>query len=201
MTMRAAALALCQRWGNAWFHPHMAPGLACSISAVVQTECGEGKNWPMTPKFSATGGMRHCGSAQAYWGQSPWADEPRFTFYKLCEGQDTNILSWLSQHLLTPSLTFSYDGGWEQYSRTILFSQRLAVCLSWRPKRCRTKFPRKVLFSSSLSQIASQTGAFPLLPVLLLASFLPPDLARRGKNEKTGAPAATLSSWGIKMTH
>lgn len=54
---------------------------------------------------------RHCGSAPAYWGQSPWADKPPFTFYKLCVGQDTNILGWLSQHLLTPSLTFSYDGG------------------------------------------------------------------------------------------
>lgn len=88
---------------------------------------------------------RYCGSAQANWGQSPWADKPPFTFYKLCVGQNTNILGWLSQHLLKPSLTFSYDGGWEQNTwKPFLFSRRLAVCLSWRPKRCRTdKVPKK----------------------------------------------------------
>lgn len=114
MTMRAAALALCQRWGNAWFHPHMVPGLACSVSATVPTECREGKNWPTTPNLSTTGGTAALWLGSSLLGSKPWADEPPFTFYKLCVGQvgqDTNILGWLSQHLLTPSLTFSCDGG------------------------------------------------------------------------------------------
>lgn len=97
MTMRAAALDLCQRWGDAWFHPHMAPGLACSISAIVQTECREGKNWPTTPNLSTTESTAALWLGSSLLGSKPWADEPPFTFYKLCVGRDTNIYTGLTE--------------------------------------------------------------------------------------------------------
>lgn len=50
------------------------------------------------------------------------------------------------------------------------------------------------VFFLPLTDSLTDRSLFLPTPVLLLASFLPPVLARRGENEKTGAPAATLSS-------